>query len=222
LQVLNRVLRHNLRNEGNFVDGTVERLVNDPAQRERYGTMIRERVRKLVDVGEKARTVETLVSAERRQDSPTNLQTVLRRAVDRAGGDRSSGVSVDGPSPIGVYANDFVLEAVVTELVENALDHSTVDEPRVSVSAERDPSGELEIAVEDDGPGVPDYETAVLDRGQESALEHGSGIGLWLVKWGGERIGADLRFETPDSGGTRAVLRLPAALVTDRGDGESE
>jgi hypothetical protein len=42
------------------------------------------------------------------------------------------------------------------------------------------------------------------------------------VKWGSERIGADVRFETPSSCGTRAVLRLPGDLVTDPSTGESE
>jgi signal transduction histidine kinase len=224
LQVLNRVLRHNLRNEGNVVDGAVERLVNDPAERDRYGAMIRERIRKLVEVGEKARTIEQLVSADPRQDSPTNLDPVLQRAIDRANEDQtnSGSVSVDKNPSIGIVANDFVLEAVVGELVGNALEHAGSDAPRVAVFAERDPSGALDIAVEDDGPGIPDHETVVLDRGQESALEHGSGIGLWLVKWGSERIGADVRFETPSSCGTRAVLRLPGDLVTDPSTGESE
>lgn len=221
LQVLNRVLRHNLRNEGNFINGTVKRLANDPEDRDRHEHRIRERVRKLIDVGEKARTIENLVQADRRQESFTPVRRIARQAVDRAGADSDATVTVDGPESIATFANDVVLEAMLTELVENAFQHADHDRPSVTIRHEIGPSGDLEIGIADDGPGIPDYETAVLEKGEESPLEHGSGIGLWLVKWGSERLGGDLQFETPSSGGTRVVLELPAELVVDDPD-ESE
>jgi signal transduction histidine kinase len=214
LQVLNRVLRHNLRNDGNFVDGAVERLLNDPDGRDQYARLIRERVRSLVDMGEKARTIEELVAADRRRDSPMAVDRIVRRAVERANDDADRTVTVDGDQSVGVVANDFVLEAIITELVENALEHAGSD-PSVVIASAIDQSGALEITVTDDGPGIPEHEIAVLRTGEEGPLEHGSSIGLWLVKWGSERIGADFQFETPPQGGTRVVLRVPATLVVE-------
>jgi len=38
---------------------------------------------------------------------------------------------------------------------------------------------------------------------------HGSGLGLWLVKWTVENIGGEVAFETSDLGGNAVRLRLP-------------
>jgi signal transduction histidine kinase len=67
--------------------------------------------------------------------------------------------------------------------------------------------------VRDDGPGLPEHERAVLDAETETALEHGSGLGLWLARWGTARLGGELTVET--DGGTTATVALPA------GDGAS-
>jgi signal transduction histidine kinase len=70
------------------------------------------------------------------------------------------------------------------------------------------------VTVRDRGPGVPEHELAVIREGDESALEHGSGLGLWLVQWGVTALGGDLDFETSD--GTTASVTLPRADVSDR------
>jgi PAS domain S-box-containing protein len=218
LQVLNRVLRHNLRNEGNFIDGAVDQLADDPQKGEDYRELIHERIQKLVAVGTKARTVEKVVEADRRRESPTAVRTIVDQAVSSVAADYSCTLKTNSSESLAVVANDFVLEAVVTELVENAVEHTHTDAPEVAVSYEHAPSGALVIAVEDDGPGIPDHETAVIENGRESDLKHGSGIGLWLVKWGSERLGAEVQFETSSTGGARIVLEVPSELVVDEPD----
>jgi len=37
---------------------------------------------------------------------------------------------------------------------------------------------------------------------------HGSGLGLWLVKWIVDRSGGELAFEESDLGGNRVRIRL--------------
>lgn len=67
----------------------------------------------------------------------------------------------------------------------------------------------VEIEIRDNGSGIPDHERDVLQRDEESSLEHGSGIGLWLAYWAIENSGGELRF--PDTDGGLACVRLPAA-----------
>jgi signal transduction histidine kinase len=62
------------------------------------------------------------------------------------------------------------------------------------------------VSVADDGPGIPDHERAVLTDGEETALEHGSGLGLWLVHWVVERSGGRLSFAENDPRGS--VVRM--------------
>jgi signal transduction histidine kinase len=65
------------------------------------------------------------------------------------------------------------------------------------------------VAVTDDGPGLPAHESRVLTNGEETPLEHGSGMGLWVVHWIVSRYGGELDFEVDD--GTTVRLSLPAA-----------
>lgn len=44
--------------------------------------------------------------------------------------------------------------------------------------------GRLTIAVEDEGPAIPNVEASVLTGDQDMAdVYHGNGLGLWLVYW---------------------------------------
>ena len=94
---------------------------------------------------------------------------------------------------------------VVGALLENTLEHAG-DAPAVTLSVERR-DGVVAVVVADDGPGLLEHERDVLSSGAESALQHGPGLGLWLVDWGAMTLGGGLTFETSD--GTRATVTIP-------------
>lgn len=70
------------------------------------------------------------------------------------------------------------------------------------------PEPRVEVGVADDGPGIPDHERAVLEDGRETPLEHGSGLGLWIVVW---KSGGAVEFEPNDPEGTVVTSRFDAA-----------
>lgn len=61
------------------------------------------------------------------------------------------------------------------------------------------------------GIGIAD-QLNVTAQGEETALEHGSGLGLWLLQWRMARLGISVRFETGFEGST-AVLSFPPTTV---------
>lgn len=68
------------------------------------------------------------------------------------------------------------------------------------------------LAVEDDGPGIPEDEAdRALARGERlDATKPGSGLGLAIVADMLEALGASLRLGRSESlGGLRAEVRLP-------------
>lgn len=69
-------------------------------------------------------------------------------------------------------------------------------------------TGRAIIEVHDDGPDIPEMELDVLTADRETALEHGSGLGLWFIEWGVGSLGGSIDFEIT-SEGTTAHLRLP-------------
>lgn len=101
------------------------------------------------------------------------------------------------------------LDVAVKNFVENALQHGDDGTPpsvsvTVTVEDER-----VRLVVADDGPGIPPEEVSVIEEGCETALDHASGLGFWLVNRVIEQSGGDLRFKVDD--GTQAHVRLPRA-----------
>ena len=86
----------------------------------------------------------------------------------------------------------------------------------MTVAARADGSS-ARIEVGDSGDGIPSHELGVIEEGKETDLEHGSGIGLWLVEWGATALGGDVSYETGPEG-TTATVELPAVVGgSDRG-----
>jgi len=72
-----------------------------------------------------------------------------------------------------------------------------------------DPDGWVTVSVADNGPGVPDGQYAVLERGEETTLAHANGLGLWIVYWIVRRAGGELSVSDGDDTGTTVTMRLP-------------
>jgi sensor histidine kinase regulating citrate/malate metabolism len=71
--------------------------------------------------------------------------------------------------------------------------------------------GEWWIDVTDNGPRIDDHEVVVFERAEETPLQHRKGLGLWLVWWGVDRFGGEVRFDT--SNGTTVTVTLPGSLI---------
>jgi len=97
-------------------------------------------------------------------------------------------------------------------LIKNAQEASPPGAP-VSVAV-RDDDGAVAVEVSDSGPGIP---AAVLERVGEPFFTtkptgKGMGLGVFLARTTLERLGGNLRI-TSSPAGTRALMRLPAAVV---------
>lgn len=99
------------------------------------------------------------------------------------------------------------------EMLGNVLDNAGKwANHRVRVSADRR-DGELDIRVEDDGPGLsPERSEAVFERGRRAdERTPGSGLGLGIVRDLADLYGGWAQIRTGDLGGACVVITLPAA-----------
>jgi len=228
--VLNRVLRHNLRNDLTVVLGNVTAAadaVDDPAVEALLDTAATQ-TRDLSALGERARDVEATMSGSVAADQVVDAHATLvdvRNDLDARYPDAT--IDVDVPADCRVTADPDVLRVVFENLVENGIVHDPGEHPQVTVSVDGaradaanpdlEPSatagaadgGAVTFAVTDTGPGVPRHELDVLDA-RESSLEHGSGLGLFVVNWAVTTLGGDLAFDADDDG-TRALVTIPGA-----------
>jgi signal transduction histidine kinase len=212
LDVLNRVLRHNLRNEMNVIYGYADRLDDGEAV-----DRIQEKAMRMVTLGDKAREIDRILDDEGDGD-PITVSQVLDLEIERAR-EAYPDVTVEVSAPAESVTCDRPLGAVVRNLLENAAEHNESDEPQVRVDARID-GGEAIIEVVDNGPGIPTEERSVLRTKEETPLQHSSGLGLWLVSWGIERLGGTVTIVDSDESGTTIRLEVPVLETSEPVAGE--
>ena len=196
IQVLNRVLRHNLRNRLMVVEGHVEIITAEMQSDDEHVSKVNETLDELVSMGAKAGQAEKILQADREVESSQSLGEIIQRVLTELEKEYETiTVDVDVPDSVTTSANPLILESILTELVMNAIEHTS--DAAISIELAPDGSG---VVVSDTGPGIPEHEIEVFVTGEETPLQHGSGLGLWLVKWGVGRLGGSLDFETDASG----------------------
>ena len=210
LDVLNRLLRHNVRNELNLVRGKIELAeasIEDRTANERLADAI-EAVDGIVSRSDKVGRLSRLLEADDRDS--VDIAADLRGEMETGGlGSAEGEVVLDLPETLYV-AGGSSLVAAFAELVTNGLEHAEED-PRVTVTLDEQRSDDdhVVLAVSDNGPGIDAQEWKTILEGRETPLQHSSGVGLWLVNWVVTRAGGTLDFET--NGGTTVRVRLPRA-----------
>src|SRR4051812_6733785 len=141
-----------------------------------------------------------------------DLGELVRDTVAAVVKSRPSGgaVPVSGPEALPFNGKRAALRRCLTNLVDNALKHGR----KVAVSLKRD-ERMAEIAVEDNGPGIPEsrYEEAFrpftrLDQGR-NLQSGGSGLGLAIARDIARAHGGDIVLSKSAMGGLKATIRLP-------------
>jgi signal transduction histidine kinase len=147
-------------------------------------------------------------SQEQLHNEPVAPAELVRAVIDRHG---FSGVPMEvaASTPSVVQLDKRRVDQILANLLENAEQHAG-GPSRVSVGGS---DTTLAIAVEDDGPGIPDDErTTVFERFHRGATDtggHRSGLGLALVAEHTKLQGGTVRVEQTPSGGARFVVELP-------------
>jgi len=210
LQVLNRVLRHNVRNDANVLLDVAERLQDrDDPELVSLGETVAEETDDLVTISGNVVEIERLFDRTTTVD-PVDLRALVEGAVEVLADRYTAGTVAttvdDGGDRSQLHTDRWLLSTVLKELVENALEHAG-DAPRVSVEASRTEDG-ARIVVADDGPGIPSTEVETIRSGEETDLQHATGLGLWLVYWGAQSLGGDVRITVSETGST-VTLSVP-------------
>jgi two-component system, OmpR family, sensor kinase len=146
--------------------------------------------------------------------APVDLSEVVTDAaseLEPVAGDHE--ISVSAPAGAHVDGARDELHRLVLNLMENALRHT---DPGTAVEATVEPrNGEVVLAVEDDGPGIPvEQREKVFERFYRGSGDQSgsSGLGLSIVRAVAESHKGSVRLEEPlDGRGARFVVRIPAA-----------
>lgn len=198
-------------------------IVVEPGQAQRYGVLIETEGKRLTDMVEQV-LAHAGINAHRRAMRlvPVDAAALARRVVESMRPlAEQSGFSMQLDAPEGlppVRGEETSLAGALENLIDNAMRHAG-DGRWVSIAvrtAEGPENSEVEIEVEDRGPGIDPRDRAHLFepfyRGH-MALDRqikGSGLGLSLVRRTVEDFGGRVFAVSAEGQGARFVIRLPA------------
>jgi PAS domain S-box-containing protein len=211
LDVLNQVLRHDVRNDLQLISAYASFLhdhVDDDGLE--YVEKLQESAEHVAELTKSARNVADVMLSTEQTVRSVDLREVLDEEVDEVRSDHpGADVTVDGAIPaVSVAANDM-LDSVFRNLLTNAIQHNDTSRPEVRVAADR--RGEsVVVRIADNGPGVPDAQkSSIFGKGEKRLESEGTGIGLYLVDTLVEMYGGDVRVEDNDPEGAVFGVELP-------------
>ncbi|AUV81148.1 hypothetical protein C2R22_05315 [Salinigranum rubrum] len=158
INVLDRVLRHNLRNKANIILGHAAALASDrDDETATAATTIGAAARELLSLSEQARRYRE-VSTDDRPTTPIDVVSVVSEVAERLSRKHSRAVIETSLPVAAVVQATQSLSLVVHEVIENAIVHNDRPQPWVRVEVVRVHEGgdeRVSIRVADDGPGIP-------------------------------------------------------------------
>jgi two-component system sensor histidine kinase KdpD len=168
------------------------------------------------------RTMEDLVGAARLEDGSLTPATESIDLIDVVGA-ACEAVALAGMHPLAierdvpvdlpfVAADPVLLRHVLVNLIDNAARHAR---SRIRLAARTTADGAIDLAVEDDGPGVALADrTRIFERfmrAEGSDRVDGSGLGLAIVKGFADAMAMTVTVDTATIGGAAFHLTLPTA-----------
>ncbi|MFW5900299.1 MAG: PAS domain S-box protein [Halodesulfurarchaeum sp.] len=212
LEVLNQVVRHDIRNELQLVQAYVESALTAEEQRAETLETALMAARDAVEITETARDVTEVLLQPTAELVPKALRPVISdRLADIETRYDHVEVTVDGTIPAVEVLADDMLGAVFRNLLSNAVQHNDTDRPEILVSATRDGDHAI-VTITDNGPGIPEaHREEIFGKGATGLDSEGTGLGLYLVETLLDRYGGSVTIEDRDSAGARFVVRLQLA-----------
>ncbi|WP_436903389.1 PAS domain-containing protein [Halovenus halobia] len=207
LRVVDRVLRHNLRNDLTVISLEAERIAagaSGPVADSAEG--IQNHAEELLTTSTKSRAITDVLSEQPDRVS-IDATDVLTQGASNV--DDGVAVTLDIPDREVLVSAVTGLRKAVDELVTNAVAHNDQSDPSVDLSLEEDEQSVV-LRVADNGPGMAEMDRDVLESGRAiEDLYHGSGLGLWLVYWTVQRSGGSITVRDRTPRGTVVELELP-------------
>jgi PAS domain S-box-containing protein len=220
IEVLERVLRHNLRTKVGLVEGYLQSVTPADPGSERHVEGALEATADLLSFSRKIRRIGGAIVA-RDNRRAVSVDRYVADAVEKVS-ERYPDVTFETDVEETAVLAGSAIEIVLEELLDNAAKHNDADDPTVrveSTSAKPNVSDDFEayaepagVRIVDDGPGIPEQERTVVTGDDDvSPLKHSDGLGLWSAAWVVQAYDGTLRIEDADPTGTAVEVLLPPA-----------
>ena len=224
--VLNRVLRHNVRNGVTAIAGFADHLARQTDDEEISDQLgrIEDRALALGRTSQQTQRIGQLL-----QEGPTGttaffLPGSLAPPLDRVESeseastirlDRAYGVEavVRAPSVLPDIVGDVVEQLVAANDGATEITVAVVEDGGTPADSPGDDATDrVRIVIRDEGVGLPETDIRAIENDVETTLHHAEGLSLWCLKWVVDRTSGDLDVRAD---GATIEVALPRADAAD-------
>ena len=214
LELLNQVVRHDIRNQLMVVESYTELLEDSlPDDQSRtYARTVIEAAKQAAEITETAKDVTDVLLQVGADRTPMSLCDELSGEIEKIRSDQNRvTVSVDVEIPDVTVLADDLLESVFRNLLTNAVVHNDKNVAEIAVST-RVSDETVRVSIADNGPGITDdHKEQIFQEGEKGLESGGTGVGLYLVKTLVDKYGGDVWVEDNEPTGSVFVVELPLA-----------
>lgn len=182
--LLNRIVRHDIRNDMTVINGWTDLLRDDlPAEYADELDRISRASQHTLELTKEARDVMELLEGDDDPDlHPVSLKQLLTDEVDRVRTFfEQVEVQVEDIPDVQVRAN-AMLSSVFGNILNNAVQHNDAETVRITIGTEHT-NGTIRVRIADNGPGIPEQQRIdIFERDTKGLDSEGAGLGLYLVE----------------------------------------
>lgn len=205
-KVLQRVLRHNIRNGITVVQGYAD-LLEGALEGGKLDMIeqINQEAKTILELSEKARNLDSIEDSQSQET--IDVAAIVEEVVEILQLNYSAvTVETSIPDHLHVRANHY-LELAVWELLEYAIRKSDGTPVRIEVE-ESDTT--ITLTIREESSELPAGVVEALERGNETQLQHLEGMELWVAKWLIENMDGSIAFERLEPIGMEVHIVFPA------------
>jgi len=210
MTMMQRVMRHNMRNDLNKVRGWAQVLAEE-ADAEARATHL-DRIETILDEWEamtdEMRQVRQLTTSPEAQQPAVEVRSVTEHLT---AWNQDTEFTLDVNSTVSreptVWIPGIVTEAL-EKLITTATHRATESDTVVTVSLSDKTDKWVGIEVFITGSGLTETDTEVLATGEETALTHAQGLDIWVVRTMIRTVGGEITAHTTGTK-TRVTFRIP-------------
>jgi Signal transduction histidine kinase len=209
LEVLDRVLRHNLNQNMTVVQGYASIVERESEGKiSHQAEKITENATEILELSQKQRKITEFLSESHTTDQ-IKIGPIVERLAKRVENEYpDSNISIGTVSEVQVSAINAIEEAI-EELLVNSIVHSGQSKPDATVHVEATEE-RCSIQISDENPQMAEMDQEILrDEPELGDLQHGSGLGLWLAKLIVDHSRGSIRYEANEPRGNIITIELP-------------
>lgn len=208
--MLQRVMRHNMRNDLQKIRGWAEVLAEEETAESR--TTHLDRIEAILDewetMIEQVKELRQLTEATQADQSIVATQSVVDNLTEWS---HETELDVTVKSTVAEPSDEWIsatVEDAVTQLLSIAAGRSTEHDPTAEVTVTKTTDDWLEVTAFVTESALTAAETAVLATGEETELAHAQGVAVWLIRTMISEAGGGITAKTAE-GKTNVQFKMP-------------